>query len=125
MQYSFKNYKLPVIFHNLKGYDSHLIIKTFNNKNFNISCIPTTTEKYLSFTISGKIQFIDSMSFMDSSLEKLVESLPSDMFKHFDNHFKTDIEQKILRQKGVYPYDLVDDISKLDFVDYHPRMLSI
>ena len=46
-----KNYKLPAIFHNLKGYDSHLIIKAFNNKNFRIDCIPTSTEKYLSFTI--------------------------------------------------------------------------
>ena len=58
MQYSYKNYKLPVIFHNLKGYDSHLIIKAFNNKNFKIECIASSTEKYLSFSISNKIEFI-------------------------------------------------------------------
>jgi hypothetical protein len=87
----YDSYRVPVIFHNLKGYDSHLIIKAFNNKNFSISCIPTTTEKYLSFTISGKIQFIDSMSFIDSSLDNLVKALPEHKFKHFDNHFKTDI----------------------------------
>ena len=89
MQYSYKNYKLPVIFHNLKGYDSHLIIKAFNNKNFNIRCIATSTEKYLSFSISNKIEFIDSLSFLD----KLVEVLPAHKFNHFDKHFKTDIEQ--------------------------------
>ena len=110
----YDSYRVPVIFHNLKGYDSHLIIKAFNNKNFSISCIPTTTEKYLSFTISGKIQFIDSMSFIDSSLEKLVEALPEHKFKHFDNHFKTDIEKKLLRQKGGYPYDYMNSYDRFN-----------
>ena len=112
LQYSFKNYKVPVIFHNLKGYDSHLIIKAFNSKNFSIDCIPTSTEKYLSFTISGKIQFIDSLSLITSSLENLVKALPSEKFKHFDNHFKTDIEQKLLKQKGIYPYDYMNSYDR-------------
>jgi hypothetical protein len=55
------------------------------------------------------------MSFIDSSLEKLVEALPSDMFKHFDNHFKTDIEQELLRQYG--RGNLVDKgYGSLDFI---------
>ena len=114
LQYSFKNYRVPVIFHNLKGYDSHLIIKAFNNKNFSIDCIPTSTEKYLSFTISGKITFIDSLSFIASSLENLVKALPTDKFKHFDNHFKTNIEQKLLKQKGIYPYDYMNSYDKFE-----------
>ena len=82
-----------------------LVKLNYRNKKFKIKCLATSTEKYLSFTISGKIQFIDSMSFMDSSLEKLVDGLPEHKFKHFDNHFDnhfktdTDIEQKLLKQK--------------------------
>ena len=48
------------------------------------------------------------MSFMDSSLETLVTGLPEHKFKHFDNHFKTDIEKELLRKKGVYPYDYMN-----------------
>ncbi len=36
-----------------------------------------------------------SLSFIESSLEDLVKTLPADKFKHFDNHFKTPIEQKL------------------------------
>ena len=114
LKYSWRHYKLPVIFHNLKGYDSHLIIKAFNNKNFSIDCIPTSTEKYLSFTISGQITFIDSLSFIMSSLENLVKALPKDKFNNFDKHFNTDIEQRLLKQKGIYPYDYMSSYQKID-----------
>ena len=30
----------PVVFHNLSGYDSHLFIKTLENSEGNVSCIP-------------------------------------------------------------------------------------
>ena len=112
LKYLFKNYRVPVIFHNLKGYDSHLIIKAFNNKNFSIDCIPTSTEKYLSFSIGRNITFIDSLSFIMSSLENLVKATPSEKFKHFDkhfdNHFKTDtdIEQKLLKRQLLKQSDI-------------------
>ena len=54
------------------------------------------------------------MSFIDSSLEKLVEALPEHKFKHFDNHFKTDTEKKLLRQKGVYPYDYMNSYDRFN-----------
>ena len=41
---------LPVVFHNLFGYDSHLFIKTFGNSEGDISCIPNNEENYMSFT---------------------------------------------------------------------------
>ena len=49
-----------------------------------------------------------------SSLENLVKVTPSEKFKHFDNHFKTDIEQKLLKQKGVYPYDYMNGYDRFD-----------
>ena len=38
--------KLPIIFHNLEGYDGHLIFKELNNfDNIDIQVIPKTSEK--------------------------------------------------------------------------------
>ena len=60
--------KVPVIFHNLEGYDSHLIFKELSKFNVKISVIPNGLEKYMAFTINRNIIFIDSIQFMKSSL---------------------------------------------------------
>ena len=41
---------IPVIFHNLQNYDSHLFIKSLGVSEGSINCIPNTEEKYISFT---------------------------------------------------------------------------
>ena len=41
---------LPVVFHSLQGYDSHLFIKQLAKVNGKLSCIPSTEEKYISFS---------------------------------------------------------------------------
>ena len=41
---------LPAIFHNLQGYDSHLFIKQLSKVSGDLSCIPSTGEKYISFS---------------------------------------------------------------------------
>ena len=41
---------IPVVFHNLSGYDSHLFIKNLGASQGNIKCIPNNEEKYISFT---------------------------------------------------------------------------
>ena len=47
--------KLPVIFHNLEGYDGHFIIRELNNfTNTTIQVIPKSTEKYMSIIINKK-----------------------------------------------------------------------
>jgi hypothetical protein len=68
LNYNLKNYMIPVFFHNLKGYDSHLIINAFTKyaKGRRIQVIPQSTEKYLSFSI-GKLKFVDSFAFMSFS----------------------------------------------------------
>ena len=81
--------KIPVIFHNLRGYDSHLIMQEigqivkdyeYNNKNgkkcqMNINAIPNNMEKYMAFMLGNHLTFIDSFQFMGSSLEKLVTNI--------------------------------------------------
>ena len=66
---------LVVIFHNLKGYDSHIIFKELSRFNCRVDVIPNGLEKCMSFTLNKNIIFIDSMLFMNSSLDKLVGNL--------------------------------------------------
>ena len=93
--------KLIVIFHNLRGYDSHLIFKELSKFSCNINVTPNGLEKYMSFTLNKNIIFIDSMLFMNSSLDKLVKNLND--FKYLNSNFKE--EQLELIKKGVYPYE--------------------
>ena len=67
-----KTAPIPVIFHNLKGYDGHLLMQAMARVQGEIKCIPTNTEKYISFSL-GNLRFIDSVDFMRSSLDKLVK----------------------------------------------------
>ena len=61
--------RIPVVFHNLKNYDAHLIIKAMGFiKDRPISCIPTNDEKYISFSI-GDLTFVDSLQFLNALLE--------------------------------------------------------
>ena len=41
--------KIPVIFHNLRGYDSHLIFSELNKFNVKINVIPNGLEKHIPF----------------------------------------------------------------------------
>ena len=53
--------KIPVIFHNRRGYDSHLIVKEISKFDVKVSVIPNGLEKYMAFTINTNLVFIDSM----------------------------------------------------------------
>ena len=120
---------ISVFFHNLSGYDSHLFIKKLNTTMGNIDCIPNNEENYISFskTIKTgeyknkkgetkdkyfKIIFKDSLKFMASKLEALVKNLPEDAFKNLGKYFKPE-HVKLLKQKGFFPYDYMDNIEKL------------
>ena len=67
--------KAFVIFHNLRGYDSHLIFCELNNFDVKIEVIPNRLEKCLAFFLNKNLVFTDSMRFINSSLEKLVKNL--------------------------------------------------
>ena len=41
--------KVTAIFHNLRGYDSHLIFNEFDKSDLKISVIPNGLEKYMDF----------------------------------------------------------------------------
>ena len=64
---------IPVVFHNLKGYDVHHIMSAIADVQSDLSCILTNMEKNVFFSL-GNLRFIDSCQFMQSSLDNLVKS---------------------------------------------------
>ena len=49
--------------------------------------IPSGLEKYMTFIINKDLVFIGSKQFMNSSLEKLVNNLSDNYFKHLTQEF--------------------------------------
>lgn len=95
--------KIPVIFHNLRGYDSHFIMQQirqiraknhkYKNKKgkeqqMNINAIPNNMEKYMAFMLGNNLTFIDSFQFVSSSLDKLVSNLPKESLKYTSQKFQ-------------------------------------
>ena len=79
--------KVPVIFHNLRGYESHLIFCELIKFDWKIDVMPNRLEKYMAFILNKILVFIHSMQFMNSSHEKLVKNLPDDDFKFLTKEF--------------------------------------
>ena len=117
--------KIPVIFHTLRGYDSHFIMQeigaivkkhTYKNKKgeekqMNINAIPNNMEKYMAFMLGNHLTFLDSFQFMSSSLEKLVSNIPRESLKYTSQVFEGQ-ELDLMVRKGVYPYDYMDSFDK-------------
>jgi len=123
---------IPIIFHNLKGYDSHLIIKELNKDSGKITCIPNTEESYLSFTV-GSAKFVDSFQFLSASLDSLVESLyeggkGEHKFIQTKTAFGSDtVGLKMLMRKIPYPYEYMseakmDQVVSLNPEDFHDTL---
>ena len=119
--------KIPVFFHNLKGYDSHFIMQQigdiakkhcYTNKrgeecHMSINCIPNNMEKYMAFMLGKHLTFLDSFQFMNFSLANLVKNLPDEAFKYIDEEFQGE-QLKLVKRKGVYPYDHMDSFQKFE-----------
>ena len=76
------NQKIPITFHNLKNYDSHLIMQELGKFNLEISVVPNELEEYMSFTTNNQLSFVDSFQFLSSSLDSLIKNLNKDDFKY-------------------------------------------
>ena len=95
--------KVPVIFHNLRGYDSHLIFNELDKFDVKFQVIPNKLEKYMAFFLNKSLVFIDSMQFMNSNIDKLVKNLSDKYFKYLIGEFGSK-NLKLLKQKSAYPY---------------------
>ena len=139
---------VPVLFHNLEGYDSHLFVKSLGLTEGDIRCIPKTDEKYISFSknvlmetkttiiidnngeekvkeekLYLEMRFLDSIKFMKSSLEKLTNTLGEDQFETLTSQMShlPDESLKLLKKRGVFPYEYMTDFSKLSATSLPPK----
>ena len=78
--------------------------------------IPNGVEKYMAFKIVTNLVFIDSMLFMNSSLDSLVKNLPDHDFKYLSEEFSGEF-LKLVKQKGVYPYEYMDSFKKFSEIN--------
>ena len=76
------NHKIPAVYHNLKNYDSHLIMQELSKFNLKIHVMPNELEKYISFSINKKLSFIDNFQFLSFSLDNLDKNLNKDDFNY-------------------------------------------
>ena len=72
-------HKIYVIFYNLRGYDSHLIMQEIRKFNKDINVIPNNMKKYMTFMI-GNLIFTDSFHFMNQRLSNVVNNLLKAVF---------------------------------------------
>ncbi|PAA91039.1 hypothetical protein BOX15_Mlig004794g8 [Macrostomum lignano] len=133
---------LPIFFHNLRNYDMHLLFSTAlgNMKNWKLSVIPQTSERYMSLRIDfpiaeitlpkGKkktifftLQFLDSFQFLNAGLDKLIRNLPLQDRK-FTQQMKScfpKLTNETLSIKGVFPYDFVKSPANLAVTELPSR----
>ena len=110
--------KLPIIFHNLQGYDGHLIFKELNNFNADIEVIPKGIDKYISIIVNRHITFIiDSLQFYNGSRDTLASNLKDEDFKHLTSEFRID-KLEILKRKDAYLYEWVDSYEKFKHLSF-------
>ena len=102
-----KTTTIPVVFHNLWGYDSHLLMQAISKVEGNIPCIPNNIEKYLSFSL-GQLRFIDSAQFLLASQDRLVAANKPEVFRVTARYEPNEYKRSLLLRKGVYPYEYMD-----------------
>ena len=118
---------IPVVFHNLSGYNSHFFIKALATSfEGQIKLLPVNKEKYIFFTkdvrdTNVKLRFIVSIRFMPSSLKKLASYLGNNDKSIMRKFCQNDREFSLLTRKGVFPYDYISSWKKLEEENLPPK----
>ena len=112
---------IPVVFHNLSGYDAHLFIRELGKHSSEMGVIAKNKEDYISFSIKVSVdkymdkndkekdklielRFINSFKLMSSSLDSLTKNLVSGGKQLFGFKDYLKLQYNLLTRKGVYPY---------------------
>ena len=122
-----KTVKIPVFFHNFRGYDSHIIVRALERAESikSIKVIGQGLEKYLVLNLGKYLVFKDSYQFMSASLENLAKNLAKEggvnnfhlLTKEFTNILPSaGLKERLelIIRKGVYPYEYMNDWKKFE-----------
>ena len=107
-----------VIFHNFRGYDSHLIFSELDKFDVKTSVVPNGLEKYMVFFFNKILVFIGNMKYMNSSLDKLVKNLPDEEFKYLVEEFCSE-DLELLQQKVIIltsTWTVLKDLMKKNYL---------
>lgn len=85
-----KTCEIPIFFHNLKGFDSHLLLRYSKPRHGDIKVIAQNSEKFICLKI-GDLMFKDSYAFMLESLGDLVSTLPPNKFVNLRAWLENDV----------------------------------
>ena len=112
---------VPVLFHNFKNFDSHLLLKEIKSGYFEkIKVIPQTIEKFLAIFLDD-YTFLDFFAYLTSSLDKLGESVSQMIKTHFLLQCFKPEDLPLVSQKGAIPFDYLDSIEKFQETELPPK----
>ena len=130
LRYRIPSY-IPVILHNLSGYDAHLFIKELGAKSKDIGVIVKNREDYITFLVKVvvdrytdknndekdktiELRFIESFKFMMSCLDSLTNNLVRGSRKLFGFEDYSELQYNLLTRKGIYPYEYLSSWDKFE-----------
>ena len=96
------NKTVPVIFHNSRGPNSHLIMQEINKFDVQLNVPPNGLEKQMFFTINDNLAIIRSMQFINSILNKPVKNLSDNEFKYLSQELRGDFLELVKQIRSLY-----------------------
>ncbi len=107
--------KINVFFHNMKGFDGHLIIKAASKDVARkVEAFGGSAEKFSGIVLNGFLNIYDSLNFFACSLDAMTKTLKGKLplTKGFLNDVFKGKDISLLLRKGVYPYSYIDSFEK-------------
>ena len=116
-------YKIPIIAHNAMRYDISHVIKELVDVVEEIYITPKNSERPMCLRWKRNLCFIDSINFVQGSLDSLVSKLPREKLKPYLEHLTGGDEYKLdlLLKKAPFPYDYLNHVGKLNDDKLPPR----
>ena len=113
---------IPIIFHNLKGYDAHHIMSGIAEVQSDLKCIPNNVEKYVSFfPRQAEVSLTVLGFFYSQALTPWLERTSQSPSQSWPAMKRTQPGASFLLQKGHYPYEYMDAWSRFEETALPPK----